>query len=267
MFTNGMFSGFIASLRKECNPLFRKAAAEGAGQNCGFRVVRRKPWFFGDFSGTVSRIPRMPESRRVPAPPPLREGGRGHGWDVHAWKKKNARDRDGGSTALGRLGMPFPFAPKAQSHCRSFLRADLIPSTTAFKPLSHQPFSTADAQKRVPPRGERIGRVALPRDRRGRETSEEPRNNINRPREREKDIAISFRKASCPRPRTPPPGRFRSLWRFAGSGCPAPVRRWFSAGTNFKPDLKFSPVRAPVPSNGHREVHTEARRVESFEGR
>ena len=33
-----------------------------------------------------------------------------------------------------------------------------------FKPLSHQPFSTADARKRVPPRGERNGRVALPRD-------------------------------------------------------------------------------------------------------
>ena len=94
---------------------------------------------------------RIKEGARLLPPP--RGAWRGHEWDVHAWKKENGRGRDGGSTALGRRGKhdsapatiktfadgpsgrmqqrppavlpppPFPFVPKAQSHCRSFHRA------------------------------------------------------------------------------------------------------------------------------------------------
>lgn len=36
--------------------------------------------------------------------PPSVRGGRGHGWDVHAWEKTSGRGRDGGSTAECRRG-------------------------------------------------------------------------------------------------------------------------------------------------------------------
>jgi hypothetical protein len=206
------------------------------GQPSDWGVVGRKPWFFRDYSGTTSGIPRMQGTRRATGPAPLREGGVAamNGRPMHG-KRQAAGAATGGvlRSAVAPI-TTFHRQQKNQSLCgwttqkpastatRSTppaalsFRATLAihkPSSSGRHPplgrgrmLAHSPFSrylstisrqsfpptiipeepkhcdwsgskkvwlqavvsaatsTADAQKRVPPRGERPGRVALPRD-------------------------------------------------------------------------------------------------------
>ena len=71
--------------------------------------------------------------------PPPRRGWRGHGWDVHAWKKANGRGRDGGSTALGRRenhDFPLPTKetiPLRMDHAKAYI--DGLPQYSHRRPF------------------------------------------------------------------------------------------------------------------------------------
>ena len=66
-------------------------------------------WFFGDFSGTVSRIPRMQGTRRVSGSAPLREGGGAamNGMSMHG-RRETAGAATGGVLRLAVAASATP---------------------------------------------------------------------------------------------------------------------------------------------------------------
>jgi hypothetical protein len=56
------------------HPAARPARRSGPTGGCARQEIARG-WFFGDYSGTTSGVPRMHGARRATGPAPLREGG------------------------------------------------------------------------------------------------------------------------------------------------------------------------------------------------